>query len=1106
MRLRNDAGMAQRDLKHLGALFDPGEDRSVQALSTSALAYVLLRARDYFTNSILCVTDGPRTQDQLFHDLLSLDAGSEENLAFYPGWETLPDEDSGPHPDIVGDRLAVLHALSQPAAPKVTITTVQAIMQKTISLDRLRRDTLKLSLGDDTGPEKLTDSLSALGYRLQVQISEKGEAAVRGCILDVWPLSEPWPLRLDFFGDSLESIRAFDPNTQRSIETRQEATISPAAEWAAEGAGQLDADLFDAIHGDTCFVWLDPPTLALHAEVFEETVEELSHGALALTYQEAQARAANCSTFGSLYIGAGPDSDAEFATLGIRAIEGIPAVPGPSDSPDPLEKERIRFLAELDGARTGGARVSFYFNTEGTRDRFSGFVAAHVPGLHQHAERHLGQLSEGFEVPGTGRIVVSESDVYGTRKAVRGRYDLHASRRGPSRLASLHVLDWTDLRPGEFVVHIEHGIGKYLGLQEIDTHGTTQEVLSVEYAEKARLYIPVGQTHLLSRYVGTGAKPPGLHRLGGRRWKNEKRAAQLAVRDLAAMMMETQALRDTHAGFAFAPDDDWQREFEASFPYQETRDQHQAIQDVKADMERPRPTDRLVCGDVGYGKTEIAMRAAFKAVMSGKQVGMLVPTTVLAQQHYDTFRARMKAFPITIEMLSRFQTRSRMTDITGQLRAGSVDIVIGTHRLLQRDVEFQDLGLLIIDEEQRFGVEQKEYFKQVRQLVDVLTLSATPIPRTLYLSLLGAKDMSTIQTPPQERLPIETFIGPYSEDLIRHAVLRELNREGQVYFLHNRVLSIRRVEDRLKHLVPEAKIAVGHGQMKEGELATVMRAFYEGSIDVLLCTTIIESGVDIPNVNTIIIDRADRFGLAELYQLRGRVGRYKHQAYAYLLLPPSGSMISAARRRISALQRYGSLGAGFKLALKDLEIRGTGNLLGAEQSGHIGAVGFELYCQFLTRTVARLQGEVVPSLIETELKLDFLNFSTAAADGEDGAVIPLSYIDDEDLRVHAYRKISTTSSEEAIDALFSEFGDRFGPVPSAVNRLLKMCRVRILAASKDITLVETRGDRVMMTRNNDYLKDGSRFPRLTAPAADARLNQLITIVRNATSRETGVPG
>jgi len=1096
MRRQKDAGLPQQDLKHLGAMFDPGENRSVQRLSTSALAHVLLQAHDHFAYPIVCVTDGPRTQDQLFHDLLSLNGGSEETLAFYPGWETLPDEDSGPHPDIVGDRLSVLHGLSQPAAPRVTVTTVQAIMQKTTSLDRLRDDTVQLSLDDASGMEELTDLLTALGYRFQVQISEKGEAAARGSILDVWPLSEPWPLRLDFFGNTLDSIRAFDPNTQRSIEMREDARIPPAAEWATEDGVQLNADFFDAIHEQTCMAWLDPQNLALHAQVFEETITEGPYGGLALTYEEARVRAAARSNFGSLSVGEIPGSGKEFAALGIGPIEGVPAVSGPPDSPDPLERERIRFLNELDHKRRQGAHVSFYFNTEGTRDRFAEFVAEHAAGLHRNADRNVGQLSEGFEVPDTGRIVVSESDVYGTRKAVRGRYDLHASRKGPSRLAGLHVMDWTDLRPGEFVVHIEHGIGKYLGLQEIESHGSTQEVLSVEYAEKARLYIPVGQTHLLSRYVGTGAKPPTLHRLGGRRWKNEKHAAQLAVRDLAAMMMETQAMRDTRAGFAFAQDDDWQREFEASFPFQETRDQQQAIRDVKADMERPRPTDRLVCGDVGYGKTEIAMRAAFKAVMSGKQVALLVPTTVLAQQHYDTFRARMKAFPVTIEMLSRFQKRSRMTEIVGRLRGGAVDIVIGTHRLLQRDVEFEDLGLLIIDEEQRFGVEQKEYFKQVRQLVDVLTLSATPIPRTLYLSLLGAKDMSTIQTPPQERLPIETFISPYSEEVIRHAILRELNREGQVYFLHNRVLSIRRIEDRLKKLVPEARIAVGHGQMKEGELAAVMRSFYEGTVDVLLCTTIIESGVDIPNVNTIIIDRADRFGLAELYQLRGRVGRYKHQAYAYLLLPPSGSMVSAARRRISALQRYGSLGAGFKLALKDLEIRGTGNLLGAEQSGHIGAVGFELYCQFLTRTVARLRGEEVPPLIETELKLDFLNFSTSSADGNDGAVVPISYIEDEDLRVHAYRKISTTGTEVAIDNLFEEFSDRFGPVPPAVNRLLKMCRVRVLAAGKDITLVETRGNRVMMTRKGDYVKDGSMFPRLTAQDADTRLNQLITIVRN----------
>ncbi len=1076
-------------------MFDPGRDRSVHMLSTSALAYVLQCLRDRFEKPLLCVTDGPRTQDRLFHDLLTLDGRLEDKLAFYPGWETLPDNDSGPHPDVVGDRLGVLHALALPAVPQVTVTTIQAVMQQTISLERLTRDTLRLIPGDDTGPESLSESLVGLGYQFQVQIGEKGEAAVRGCILDVWPLPEPWPLRLEFFGDILESIRTFDPGNQCGVEARSEAVLSPAAEWTAGNPCQLDADLFDALNPETCMVWYDPSAIAEHARVFEETVSELSLESIALSHEQVLERAAARSGVGSLSVGASPGAKAR--TLDIRAIAGVPAVPGSSEGPDPLGKERIRFLSELDSRRTRGSSVRFYFSTKGMRDRFEEFVRTNSPALHRHAPRIVGPLSEGFEIPGAGRIFVSESDVYGMRKAVRGRYDLHGTRKGASRLAGLQVLDWTDLRPGEFVVHMEHGIGKYLGLQEIDTHGSMQEVLSVEYADKARLYIPVGQTHLLSRYAGTGAKSPTLHRLGGRRWNNEKRAAQLAVRDLAATMMETQALRDTRTGFAFAPDNEWQREFEASFPYQETRDQHRAILDVKADMERRQPTDRLVCGDVGYGKTEIAMRASFKAVMSGKQVGILVPTTVLAQQHYDTFCARMNAFPVTIEMLSRFQPRSAQAEISRRLRAGSIDILIGTHRMLQKDVAFHDLGLLIIDEEQRFGVEQKEYFKQVRQLVDVLTLSATPIPRTLYMSLLGAKDMSTIQTPPQERLPIKTVIAPYSDEVVRHAILRELNREGQVYFLHNRVLSIRRVEGRLAQLVPEARIAVAHGQMKEGELAEVMRTFYEGSIDVLLCTTIIESGVDIPNVNTIIIDRADRFGLAELYQLRGRVGRYKHQAYAYLLLPPSGSMADPARRRISALQRYGSLGAGFKLALKDLEIRGTGNLLGAEQSGHIGAIGFELYCQFLKRTVARLQGQEVPPLIDVELKLPFLSLSTSSGEKANGAVIPISYVEDEDLRVHAYRKVSTATTEPEIDHLFTEFADRFGPVPPSLNRLLKTCRIRILAASRDITSVETRGDRVMMTRGNDYIKEGPKFPRLTERDADNRLNQLIHIVRSA---------
>ena len=567
------------------------------------------------------------------------------------------------------------------------------------------------------------------------------------------------------------------------------------------------------------------------------------------------------------------------------------------------------------------------------------------------------------------------------------------------------------------------------------------------------------------------------------------------MRDLASALLETHARREALGGHPFAKDATWQHEFEAAFPYQETADQHQAILDTKQDMESRRPMDRLICGDVGYGKTEVAMRAAFKAVMDGKQVAVLVPTTVLAQQHFDTFVERMAAYPVAIEMLSRFRTRAEQAETVRRVNQGAVDVVIGTHRLLQKDLKFNDLGLVIIDEEQRFGVRHKEHFKHLRELVDVLTLTATPIPRTLYMSLTGAKDMSTIQTPPQERLPIETIVAPNEDEIVRGAILRELNRGGQVFYLHNRVKSIHFVKERLRKLVPEAKIEVGHGQMNEKELAAIMHRFVRNEFDLLLCTTIIESGVDIPNVNTILIDRADRFGMADLYQLRGRVGRYKHQAFAYLLLPRHGRLFDTARQRIGAIKRYSSLGAGFKLALRDLEIRGAGNLLGAQQSGHIAAVGFDLYCQLLKRTVAGLKGEAVPPIIEVAVKLDFIELSTAIEEHAQSAVIPASYMEDENLRVTMYRKIAQAVTETELDRLHEELRDRFGPLPEPLDRLLKIARLRIVAAGKGIQSIDVQGDKVMMMRQNDYIMPNGKFPRLKLVDSTARLEEMIEIVR-----------
>ena len=604
---------------------------------------------------------------------------------------------------------------------------------------------------------------------------------------------------------------------------------------------------------------------------------------------------------------------------------------------------------------------------------------------------HVGSLSRGFICDEAKLVVVTDAEIFGRYKIQR-----------PRRLKSSHALaarsaldiDFTDLEEGDLVVHLQHGIGRFLGLKNLPTSTThhasrithhESECLAIEYApansgdEPPKLYVPVTESHLVSKYVGAGRANPPLNQIGGTRWAKAKEQTEKAVRDIAAEMLRIQAVRETRPGHACKPDTPWQREFESAFIYEETPDQLTAIAQTKSDMEKPKPMDRLICGDVGFGKTEVAIRAAFKAVMDGKQAAILVPTTVLAQQHFNVFRERMADYPVRIELLSRFRTRREQQRVVKDLAGGSVDIVIGTHRLIQSDIVFKELGLVVIDEEQRFGVLHKEKFKRLRTMVDVLTLSATPIPRTLYLALTGARDMSTIQTPPHDRLPVETIATQYDERIIRDAIQREINRGGQVFFLHNRVMTIETMRTKLQSLVPQARIVVGHGQMDSDELEEVMTKFVNGEADVLLSTTIIESGLDIPNVNTIIIDRADRFGLSDLYQLRGRVGRYKHQAYAYLLLPRHASLLNDVRKRISAIRQYSTLGSGFKIAMRDLEIRGAGNLLGAEQSGHITAVGFELYCQLLKQSVGALKGEKVKPRVDVAVKLDFLEMNAVSA-------------------------------------------------------------------------------------------------------------------------------
>ena len=1086
------ATLTGTDHDHLADIFRAGQVRSVQALHYGCIAHLCWMLREAFHQPILLVTDGPNSQDQLFEDLHTLSLGREDLLAYYPAWESVPSPDYPPQADLVGDRISTLQRFLDAAPPAITVTTIQALMQHTVSPHQLRSTSGFLQVDTEFDLESALEQLVMSGFDVQPEVYAKGQIARRGGLLDLWPTTSDWPVRLELFGTMIESIRTFDPACQRSLEKVDSIRLGPAVEAIKGGT------LFDYLPSSTTWILVDPGLVNHHATVYEKTMAEADATHLTLSRHRCRKAMAKTAS-GQLLIGPDEPDPTIHKELAIRDVDGVSSTATSVLTPDALDQVRNQFVTVLKQYLTDEYDVSLFFGSSGIRDRFVESQQADTEFL-RAIDLHVGRLSSGFVDADRKLVAVAESDLFGQRKALRGRYHLHAKRQGPAKKTTgPRMQEWTDLQPGEYVVHVAHGIGKYLGLSQVSIRGKQQEVLSIEYANNAKLHVPVTHVHNLSRYLGTGQRTPSLHRLGSRRWNREKEAASKSVEDLAATMMETQAARDSEQGFAFAGDTTWQHEFEASFPFQETPDQEQAITEMKRDMERNRPMDRLICGDVGYGKTEVAMRAAFKAVMNGKQVAMLVPTTVLAQQHRESFLQRMAAFPVTIGMLSRFQTKTEQRQIIEGIKSGAIDIVIGTHRLLQRDVQFHELGLVIVDEEQRFGVAQKERLKQVRRLVDVLTMTATPIPRTLYMSLLGARDMSTIQTPPQERLPVETVVAPFHKDLIRKAVMQEINREGQVFFLHNRVLTIDRMHQRLQQWVPEVKIAVAHGQMQEKELAEAMRLFVKGDYDVLLCTTIIESGVDIPNVNTIIIDRADRFGLSELYQLRGRVGRYKHKAFAYLLTPTHGSMANDARHRISALKHHSQLGSGFKIALKDLEIRGAGNLLGAEQSGHITAVGFELYCQLLKRTVATRKGEHVPPLIDVELRLDFLHHE--AIDGREDHIarIPHAYIEDDMLRVQIYRQLAACSTDDELRGVREDLLDRFGPIPETMDRFLLVTKLRFLAATKGMTCVETRDDKLMLSRGDEFIKENQRFPRLHQQAATDRLQEIIEILVDQTT-------
>jgi len=1003
--------------------------------------------RHHASRSCWILCPDVRRQEDLFNGLLNW----EVDALFFPELELPAFEGALPDPEIVAERLEVLQQIAG-RKRAVVVLTASSLEDQVPPTEALQKLSIALHRGDRLDRETLIETLIKSGYEQAPQVTTRGQFAVRGGILDVFSWQHAVPVRIELFGEDIDSIREFELDDQTSIQTieRCELLVGETEQLTVCLREYLrKADILIGIESD-----LDEAELSIISGArAAEGIEDYRTAFFGTGFEEFEA--------------------------GDFLVE---------------ETKREAALEQLRDWIQASWRLFAICHNDGEIERLRDVLRDNEVNI--DAVRFvLGSLTRGFIYPEAKLAVLCDAEIF-------GRYQSPSARRLALRRSRLRggrsPIDFAEIVEGDFVVHLEHGISKYRGIQRLQQNGFEQEVVVLEFANEARLYVPFEQAFLVSRYVGIGKRFPLLSALGDSRWSRAKKAAETAVSDYASRLLSIQAERDALTGFAYPADTKWQNEFESSFLYKETKDQMRAIQETKADMESQRPMDRLICGDVGFGKTEVAIRAAFKAVINGKQATMLVPTTVLAQQHYNTFRQRMSDYPIRVGMLSRFLSEREQRATIQGLRDGSIDIVIGTHRLIMGDVEFKNLGLVIIDEEQRFGVEHKERFKEQFKLIDVLTLSATPIPRTLYLSLVGAKDMSVIETPPPNRLPVETVICGYDERIIRDAIQRELHRNGQVYFLHNRVETIDRVRERIRLLCPGARVDVGHGQMHEHRLEEVMQQFVSGKTDVLVSTTIVESGLDIPNANTIIIDRADRFGLADLYQLRGRVGRAQHKAYAYLLLPRDMMTVGSARRRINAIKQHSGLGAGFKIAMRDLEIRGAGNILGTAQSGHIINIGFDLYCQILQQAVEKLQGRRSRTRTDVTIHLDFVCTNEAEYVSSQAhlepAFIPADYMAQPQLRIQAYKKLAEATSREALQKLGRDWRDRFGPHPAAIRNLLTLNEIKLAAARAKVVAIEVKDSKVMLTRGGDYLLIGDRFPRLTSSEAENNLENLLSLL------------
>ena len=1040
---------------------------------------------------------------QQFADALAFYHGNPEEIALFPGWELDPYTPLSPHPEVEAQRLATLTALAA-GRLRAVVTTVRAVQQRLLPRQVLAELSLELQAGRDYPRDSLLAKLVALGYQRVPLVEERGSFAVRGDLVDLFPPTAASPVRLAFFGDELEELRPFEALTQRTGEQRLALLqLSPAREMILAGdhlatyctrvrercdelelpRSVRDALLSEAREGllapgreqllpynypelDTLFDHLGPVRwLVLDPPAVVSASDELA-GLVKIGELRQQERGEFYAPAAVFYLSPG-QLDAQLrqqrrfdlAALQVyRLDDEAPVFRVPVQGNGELRPEHLAHdgtLAPLVNClrdwQADSWRVLLVCHQEGQAERLRDLLEPSGLALRWAPQRPagldippgltitVGELPAGFRLAEEKLAVVTDDEIFGAR----------THRRVRRRDRRVFESTLADLRPGHFVVHADYGIARYHGLLHLKAGSAEGDFLHLEYADDDRLYLPVERIEKVQKYVADGGEPR-LDKMGSGSWEKAKLKARAAVEELARDLLHLQAKRQLAQGFCYTPPDRLYREFEAAFPYEETPDQLEAIEAVLADLQSGKPVDRLICGDVGYGKTEVAIRAAFKVVLDGRQVAILVPTTVLARQHLETFRQRLADFPVTVEMVSRFRTPAEQKAILARAAEGRIDILIGTHRLLQSDVRFKDLGLVVVDEEQRFGVAHKERLKKLRAEVDLITLSATPIPRTLHLSLTGIRDLSIIDTPPVDRQAIRTYVTRFDDDLVRDAILRELKRGGQVYFVHNRVQTIDAMAEFLRNLLPNVRIGIGHGQMAEGALEQAMVDFIEGRTDVLLCTAIIENGLDIPRANTIIVDRADTFGLAQLYQLRGRVGRSHVRAYAYLLIPGEGVLTHDARERLRVLQEQTELGAGFRIARHDLELRGAGDLLGARQAGQINAVGFELYTELLEETVKELQGQLHEARIDPEVRLGL------------SAYLPESYVADPNQRLVLYRRMAAAQDEDELYAAGDELRDRFGDLPEAAQLLLEVMRLRVLMKQLRIEQAEYDGHQLVL--------------------------------------------